>query len=187
MYALYEDLKCVMIQEYGNISKDKVLLGKKYDNEVHSYINSNIEDEIYLAIHDITLAILRVSGDLDTQTEYPICTSYQSIQIRPKSLYHNSTGYYIKENGKQVYITNEDELAHIERSIKKYTKYLEEGRYYSIPENLKRKDSCTDMAALCIITDYVTKHGEDAALNIFRKASYDIVSVRNGRKIQWKN
>ena len=70
MYALYEDLKCVMIQESrcGNIAKDKVLLGKKYSNEVCSYINSNIEDEIYLAIHDITLAILRVSSDLDTQT-----------------------------------------------------------------------------------------------------------------------
>jgi hypothetical protein len=182
MYALYEDLKCVMIQESrcGNISKDKVFLGKKYDNEVCSYINSNIEDEIYLAIYDITLAILRVSSDLDTQTEYPMCASYQSIQIRPKSLYHNSTGYYIKENGKQVYITNEDELAHIEHSIKKYTKYLEEGRYYTIPENLKRKDSCTDMAALCIITDYITKYGEDAALKVFGKPAMISYQIETG-------
>ena len=41
MYALYEDLKCVMIQEHGNIAKDKVLLGKKYSNEVCSFGRRN--------------------------------------------------------------------------------------------------------------------------------------------------
>lgn len=46
-----------------------------------------------------------------------------SIQIRPKAIYKNSKGYYIKDNGKTFYLNNIEE---IEQAINKFKKFLED-------------------------------------------------------------
>ena len=44
-----------------------------------------------------------------------------SIQIRPKAIYKNKKGYYIKDNNKRVYLTNVEE---IENAIKEFKELI---------------------------------------------------------------
>lgn len=51
-----------------------------------------------------------------------------SVQIRPKAIYKNIKGYYIKEDNKRKYIKNKEDVEEIESYIK-YFKDRLEGRY----------------------------------------------------------
>ena len=45
-----------------------------------------------------------------------------SVQIRPKAIYKNNKGYYIKQDNKRKYLNNVEE---IEQAIKKFKELLE--------------------------------------------------------------
>lgn len=46
-----------------------------------------------------------------------------SVQIRPRAIYKNSKGYYIKQDNKRKYLDNTEE---IEQAIKEFKEFLED-------------------------------------------------------------
>lgn len=92
------------------MSKDRIILRKKIDK--------------YNAT--ATLGYLLEMGTFNKNDDVLILSEdTDSIQIRPKAIYKNSKGYYIKEDNKRKYIQNEEEI----ESYIKYFKNRLEGRY----------------------------------------------------------
>lgn len=92
------------------MSKDRIILRKKIDEyNATATLGYLLEMETFNKNDDVLI----LSEDTD------------SIQIRPKAIYKNSKGYYIKEDNKRKYIQNEEEI----ESYIKYFKNRLEGRY----------------------------------------------------------
>lgn len=49
--------------------------------------------------------------------KFIILNSY-SVQIRPKAIYKNNKGYYIKEDNKRVNLTNVEEIENVIKEFK---------------------------------------------------------------------
>lgn len=43
-----------------------------------------------------------------------------SVQIRPKAIYKNNKGYYIKEDNKRTYLTNIEEIENVMKEFKEF-------------------------------------------------------------------
>lgn len=90
------------------MSKDRIILREKIDE--------------YNAT--ATLGYLLEMGTFNKNDDVLILNEdTDSIQIRPKAIYKNSKGYYIKENGKREYLANVEKIKHI---IKNFKKILED-------------------------------------------------------------
>lgn len=70
-----------------------------------------------------TLGYLLEFGTFKPSDDILILTEdTDSVQIRPKAIYKNNKGYYIKQDNKRKYLNNIDE---IEEKIKEFKKVLE--------------------------------------------------------------
>ena len=88
------------------MSKDRIVLKKDID-EYHS---------------TATLGYLLEFGTFKPSDDILILTEdTDSIQIRPKAIYKNNKGYYIKQDNKRKYLDHIDE---IEQVIKNFQKIL---------------------------------------------------------------
>ena len=88
------------------ISKDRVVLKKNIDK----YHASG------------TLGYLLEFGTFKPADDILILTEdTDSVQIRPKAIYKNNKGYYIKQDNKRKYLDNIDE---IEGAIKEFKKII---------------------------------------------------------------
>ena len=66
----------------------------------------------------LTLGYLLEMGTFDKNDDFLILSEdADSIQIRPKAIYKNNKGYYIKLDNKRVYLKN---IESIENTIKKF-------------------------------------------------------------------
>jgi len=85
------------------------------------------KDRIVLGKHKIcsgtpTLGYLLKMGTFNENDDILILTEdTDSIQIRPKAIYKNNKGYYIKSNNKRIYLEN---VEHIENVIKEFKELL---------------------------------------------------------------
>lgn len=103
-------MKLVMIRELYSkdwwMNKDKIILGLGKDNRY------------------ITLAYLDVvRRDFNENDENLILDNNDSIQIRPKAIYHNHKGYYRILEGKRCYYDSTN-IVELEEGIEKFKKYL---------------------------------------------------------------
>ena len=100
-------MQFVMIKDYSwDLSKDKVILGTIENGK-----------------RTITLAYLIVIADFDKDCEYNIIFNTESVQIRPKAIYKNNKGYYIKSDNKRIYLNSKD-TQEVEKAIEKFKRYL---------------------------------------------------------------
>lgn len=102
-------MKYIMIWTYTwDMSKDRILIGNIKRRGVNYYI---------------TLGYLLEFGTFDEKEDFLLLdNASDSIQIRPKAIYKNSKGYYIKDE-KRTYINEQKE--EIEKYIEKAKQYLE--------------------------------------------------------------
>ncbi len=66
--------------------------------------NYNKDDRVFLdprGNKSLTLGILKITSTSKTRTGRP-WTATDSIQMRPKAIYKNSNGYFYKDEGKRV-------------------------------------------------------------------------------------
>ena len=89
------------------MSKDRIILKEKIDKyNTTATLGYLLEFGTFKPSEDILI----LSEDTD------------SVQIRPKAIYKNNKGYYIKQNNKREYLNNIDE---IEEKINEFKEVLE--------------------------------------------------------------
>ena len=89
------------------MSKDRIILKEKIDKyNATATLGYLLEFGTFKPSEDILI----LSEDTD------------SVQIRPKAIYKNNKGYYIKQNNKREYLNNINE---IEEKIKEFKEVLE--------------------------------------------------------------
>lgn len=71
-----------------------------------------------------TIGYLLKMGTFNENDEILILSEdTDSIQIRPKAIYKNNKGYYIKDNAKRIYLNN---IEDIEQAINRFKEFLED-------------------------------------------------------------
>lgn len=90
------------------MSKDRIILKKDIDEY---YATATLGYLLEFGTFKPSEDILILSEDID------------SVQIRPRAIYKNSKGYYIKQDNKRKYLANIEE---IEQAIDKFKEFLEE-------------------------------------------------------------
>ena len=119
-------MKFVMIREYDHdLSKDKVIIGEIKEKYISRYTDGTTKEQILK--YKISIAYLLKMGDFNEDYEFNILVNTASVQIRPKAIYKNDKGYYIKNDSKRRYL-NKEEVIEVEKCIDKFKKYLEEVR-----------------------------------------------------------
>ena len=89
------------------MAKDRIILKKKIDKyNTTATLGYLLEFGTFKPLEDILI----LSEDTD------------SVQIRPKAIYKNNKGYYIKQENKRKYLDNIEE---IEQIIKEFKEILE--------------------------------------------------------------
>lgn len=89
------------------MSKDRIILKEKIDKyNATATLGYLLEFSTFKPSEDILI----LSEDTD------------SVQIRPKAIYKNNKGYYIKQNNKREYLNNINE---IEEKINEFKEVLE--------------------------------------------------------------
>ena len=117
-------MKFVMIKEYSwDLSKDKVIIGDITEKYTVHYTDGTTEERV--SERKITIAYLLKMGDFAEEKEYNILLNTASIQIRPKAIYRNNKGFYIKNDGQRKFL-NKEETEEVENAIAKFKKYLKE-------------------------------------------------------------
>lgn len=116
-------MKFVMIKEYSwDLSKDKVIIGEITEKYTVNYTDGSTEERV--SKRKITIAYLLKMGDFAEENEYNILLNTESIQIRPKAIYRNDKGFYIKNDGKRKFL-NKEETEEVENAVERFKKYLE--------------------------------------------------------------
>ena len=86
------------------ISKDRIVLKEK----------------CYLYNANATLGYLLKMGTFNENDDILVLSeNTDSIQIRPKAIYKNNKGYYIKQNNKRIFLDNIEEIENIIKELKK--------------------------------------------------------------------
>jgi hypothetical protein len=70
----------------------------------------------------ICCALIKVTEDWDENDPLPIVSSTDSIQIRPKSIFKSTKGYYYKST-KTIYLTD-DEVSEMNEFIENIKNYI---------------------------------------------------------------
>lgn len=101
-------MKFIILKSYYT-SKDRIILKDfiKRGSSLCATLGYLLEFGTFLPSDDILI----LSEDTD------------SVQIRPKAIYKNNKGYYIKQDNKRKYLANIEE---IEQAIDKFKEFLEE-------------------------------------------------------------
>lgn len=74
------------------------------------------------AVKYMAVALIKVTSDFDLEKKFNIIGDTDSVQYRPKGIFKNSKGYFIK-NKKTVYLTD-DEVADLLKYITKAKKHI---------------------------------------------------------------
>lgn len=86
------------------ISKDRIVLKEK----------------CYLYNANATLGYLLKMGTFNENDDILVLSeNTDSIQIRPKAIYKNNKGYYIKQDNKRIFLDNIEEIENIIKEFKK--------------------------------------------------------------------
>ena len=86
------------------ISKDRIVLKEK----------------CYLYNENATLGYLLKMGTFNENDDILFLSeNTDSIQIRPKAIYKNNKGYYIKQDNKRIFLDNIEEIENIIKEFKK--------------------------------------------------------------------
>ena len=86
------------------ISKDRIVLKEK----------------CYLYNANATLGYLLKMGTFNENDDILVLSeNTDSIQIRPKAIYKNNNGYYIKQDNKRIFLDNIEEIENIIKEFKK--------------------------------------------------------------------
>ncbi len=99
-----ENMKFIILESYY-MSKDRIIL-KQFNGTRKT----------------ATLGYLLKMGTFNENDDVLVLSEEtDSIQIRPKAIYKNNKGYYIKTDNKRVYLENTE---HIENVIKEFKEIL---------------------------------------------------------------
>lgn len=93
-----------IILKSNYISKDRIVLKEK----------------CYLYNANATLGYLLKMGTFNENDDILVLSeNTDSIQIRPKAIYKNNKGYYIKQDNKRIFLDNIEEIENIIKEFKK--------------------------------------------------------------------
>lgn len=97
-----EKMKFIILESYYT-SKDRIIL--KEARRCSSKV--------------ATLGYLLKKGTFNENDDILVLTEdTDSIQIRPKAIYKNNKGYYIKQDNKRVYLENIEEIENVIKEFK---------------------------------------------------------------------
>lgn len=97
-----DEMKFIILKSHY-MSKDRIIL-KKNINEYHA--TATLGYLLKMGTFNENDDILVLSEDTD------------SIQIRPKAIYKNDKGYYIKQDSKRVYLKNTEIIETVIKELK---------------------------------------------------------------------
>ena len=97
-----KNFKFIILKSYY-LSADRIVLKEKI-NQYHA--TATLGYLLKMGTFNENDDILVLSEDTD------------SIQIRPKAIYKNTKGYYIKRNDKRVYLDNEELIESVIKELK---------------------------------------------------------------------
>lgn len=101
-----DEMKFIILKSYY-MSKDRIIL-----------------KDIKNSSAKLTLGYLLKMGKFNENDDILVLNEdTDSVQIRPKAIYKNNKGYYIKSDNKRVYLDNTEEM---ENTINKFKRWLDE-------------------------------------------------------------
>lgn len=79
-----------------------------------------LKEKCYLYNASATLGYLLKMGTFNENDDVLVLSEdTDSIQIRPKAIYKNNKGYYIKQDNKRIFLDNIEEIENIIKEFKK--------------------------------------------------------------------
>lgn len=98
-----DEMKFIILKSYY-ASEDRVILKEKF--KTGSSLKATLGYLLKMGTFNENDEVLVLSEDTD------------SVQIRPKAIYKNNKGYYIKQDNKRVYLTNTEIIETVIKELK---------------------------------------------------------------------